>query len=180
MSSVPRDRDAPRLTRGLVAEPASALHFHTGTWSQERPVHRPTPSPCHDACPAGEDPRAWLAHVQEGHLRRAWEALVEANPLPAVTGRVCPHPCEARCHRGRFDEPIAIHAVERELGDAAIAEGWPYPMPSGAPADAPARVAIVGAGPAGLSAAYHLRRLGHAPVLFDALPAAGGLLRSAI
>lgn len=179
MTTIPRDREAPTIPRGAVAEPASSLPFHTGTWRRERPVHHPRPAPCHAACPAGESPQAYLAKMQEGRRREAWETLVAANPLPAVTGRVCPHPCERECNRGQLDEPIAIHAVERALGDAALAEGWPYPMPE-PPAGAGASVAIVGSGPAGLSAAYHLLRLGHRPTVLEALPEPGGLLRTAI
>ncbi len=165
------------ITRGAYAEPGSSLAFKTGTWRSARPVHKHWAAPCHAACPAGEDAQAWLAHLQEGHARAAWEALVQANPMPAVTGRVCPHPCETACNRGRYDEAVAIHALERRLGDEAIRHGWDYPA---APRGAGGGVAVVGAGPAGLSAAYHLRRRGYAVTLFDALPEAGGLLRSAI
>lgn len=179
MSTTPRDREAPAIPRGAVAEPASSLPFHTGTWRRERPVHRPRPAPCHAACPAGEDPQGYLAKMQEGQRRAAWEALVAANPLPAVTGRVCPHPCERECNRGHYDEAIAIHSVERFLGDAALEAGWPYPMPE-ARRNAGAPVAVVGSGPAGLAAAYHLLRRGHRPTVFEALPEPGGLLRTAI
>ncbi|MBY0431307.1 MAG: FAD-dependent oxidoreductase, partial [Rhodospirillales bacterium] len=95
-----------------------------------------------------------------------------------MTGRVCPHPCEGACNRGKYDQAITIHGVERWLGDEAIRQGWDYPTEKSAVAGA--RVAVIGAGPAGLSAAYHLRRRGYAVTLFDALPEAGGLLRSAI
>jgi NADPH-dependent glutamate synthase beta subunit-like oxidoreductase len=141
-------------------------------------VHRHTAAPCHTACPAGEDAQAYLALVEEEHFQQAWETLVDANPLPAITGRVCHHPCESVCNRGQYDEAIAVHNVERFLGDRALAEGWDYPVPKVAP-DAP-QVAVVGAGPAGLSAAYHLLRRGLRVTLFEALPEAGGLLRTAI
>jgi formate dehydrogenase (NADP+) beta subunit len=167
------------LTRGAVAEAGTSLGCHTGSWRDERPVHVHRAAPCHSACPAGEDAQAWIGWMQQGDERAAWRELVAANPLPAITGRVCPHPCEQRCNRGRYDEPIGIHNLERYLGDAAIAAGWDYPQL--APARSGQRaVAIVGAGPAGLSAAYHLRRHGLAAVVFDAMPEAGGLLRSAI
>lgn len=165
------------VTRGAYAEPGSSLAFKTGSWRSIRPVHKHWAAPCHHACPAGEDAQAWLARLQEGRAREAWEVLVAANPMPAVTGRVCPHPCETACNRGHYDQPIAIHAVERWLGDEAIRHGWAHPD---GPRGAGGSVAVVGAGPAGLSAAYHLRRRGYAVTLFDALPEAGGLLRAAI
>jgi formate dehydrogenase beta subunit len=103
---------------------------------------------------------------------------VSANPLPAITGRVCHHPCETACNRGLYDESISIHGVESYLGDRALAEGWDYPLRR--PDSDATEVAVVGAGPAGLAAAYHLTRLGYRAQLFEALPEAGGLLRSAI
>lgn len=163
---------------GGYALPGTSLDYHTGTWRLQRPLHNRRAAPCHGACPAGEDPQAWLARLDEGHPRAAWEALVAANPLPAITGRVCPHPCESACNRGQFDEAIAIHGVERYLGDEAIAHGWEYPAEA-LTADA-APVAVVGAGPAGLSAAWHLRRLGCRVTLFEAKPEAGGICRSAL
>ena len=168
----------PRLTPAAVAYPGSSLAFKTGDWRVERPEHRHRPAPCHAACPAGEDAQAYLAYVELERFREAWETLVAANPLPAITGRVCHHPCEQACNRGQYDEAIAIHHVERFLGDEAIAHDWPYPIEP-VPADAP-EVAVVGSGPAGLSCAYHLLRQGLRPVVFEALPMAGGLLRSAI
>lgn len=168
----------PLITRGAVAAPGTSLRFKTGNWREKMPVHQRRAAPCHAACPAGEDPQAYLARVEEGDPLAAWKILVAANPLPAITGRVCPHPCESACNRGAYDEAIAIHNVERFLGDEAIRRGWGYPIAPGAQGGG--RVAVVGAGPAGLAAAYHLRRLGHAVTLFDALPQAGGALRSAI
>ncbi|MBF0304159.1 MAG: FAD-dependent oxidoreductase [Alphaproteobacteria bacterium] len=168
---------ATLLTRGAYALPGTSLNFKTGTWRSEKPQHKHWAAPCHSACPAGEDAQAWLAKVQEHKPREAWEALTRVNPMPAVTGRVCPHPCESACNRGQYDESITIHGVERWLGDQAIANRWTYPE---APKGAGGRIAVVGAGPAGLSAAYHLRRRGFEVTLFDAMPEAGGLLRSAI
>ena len=166
------------LTRGAYARPETSLDFKTGTWRVERPVHRHRSAPCHVACPAGEDAQAYLARLEESGPRAAWEVLVSANPLPAVTGRVCHHPCETACNRGHYDEAISIHNVERFLGDEALRQGWDYP---GIPAERTgAPVAVVGAGPAGLSAAYHLLRLGHPVIVFDKLPLAGGTLRTAI
>jgi formate dehydrogenase beta subunit len=167
-----------KMTRGAIAYPGTSLEFKTGSWRVERPEHRHGAAPCHTACPAGEDAQAYLALVEEGRFREAWETIVGANPLPAVTGRVCHHPCETSCNRAQYDEAIAIHDVERFLGDQALKEGWTYPV-SAPPASAP-QVAVVGAGPAGCSAAYHLIRHGYQARLFDALPEAGGLLRTAL
>ncbi|CCQ73651.1 FAD-dependent oxidoreductase [Magnetospira sp. QH-2] len=167
------------LTRGAYALPGTSLDFKTGTWRVDIPYHQHWSAPCHTACPAGEDQQAWLAKIQENKLHEAWEVLVAANPMPAITGRVCPHPCESACNRAQYDEPIAIHNVERFLGDEAIRLGWKYPILKKVTKESPS-VAVVGAGPAGLSAAYHLVRRGFKVNLFDALPEAGGLLRSAI
>ena len=168
----------PIMTPGAFAYPATSLAFKTGSWRTERPLQRLRAAPCHGACPAGENPRDYLARVAESDPRAAWETLVAMNPLPAISGRVCDHPCESACNRGQFDAAIAIHSVERFLGDEAIRAGWDYPVPPLA-ADAP-KVAVVGAGPAGLSCAYHLRRRGVPVTLIDRLPAAGGTLRSAL
>lgn len=166
------------LTRSGYAEPGTSLNFKTGSWRVQKPVHKHRAAPCHAACPAGEDAQAYIAHLQAGHLREAWETLVAANPLPAVTGRVCPHACETACNRGQLDEPIAIHAIERFLGDEAIRNQWPYPVPP-VDKDAP-EIAIVGAGPAGLSAAYHLLRRGYRSMIFEERSEAGGTLRTAL
>ncbi len=166
------------LTRGAYAYPSTSLQYHTGSWRVQKPVHEHRAAPCHNACPAGEDAQAYLAKIAEGKFQEAWETIVRVNPLPAVTGRVCHHPCENACNRGEYDEPLAIHSAERFLGDEAIKNNWPYPV-SAPDADAP-HVAVVGAGPAGLSAAYHLIQRGYNVTLFDELPEAGGVLRTGI
>lgn len=163
------------LTRGAFAHPSTSLQYHTGTWRVQRPVHEHRAAPCHNACPAGEDAQAYLGKIAEGRFQEAWETVVRINPLPAVTGRICHHPCESACNRGEYDEALAIHSAERFLGDEAIKNNWAYPMPPAPPESAPA-VAVVGAGPAGLSAAYHLVRRGYNVTLFDELPEAGGVL----
>jgi NADPH-dependent glutamate synthase beta subunit-like oxidoreductase/Pyruvate/2-oxoacid:ferredoxin oxidoreductase delta subunit len=166
------------LTRTGYALPGTSVNFKTGTWRTRKPQHVYQVAPCHHACPAGEDAQAYLACMQAGHNKMAWETIVSVNPIPAITGRVCPHPCEAACNRGQHDEPVAIHAVERFLGDEAIAKNWPYPVK---PVDAAAiEIAIVGAGPAGLSAAYHLIKRGYRATIFDDHPEAGGTLRTAL
>ena len=142
-----------------------------------RPLYVDRLPPCNHACPAGENVQAWLSEAQAGRYRNAWEIIVRDNPLPAVHGRVCYHPCEDACNRGELDEPVSIHAVERFLGDLALEEGWtiaPDEPPSGK------RVLIVGAGPSGLSAAWHLARRGHTVVVYDAGPLAGGMMHFGI
>ncbi len=166
------------LTRGAYGKAGSSLTFKTGTWRTHRPVHHPMPAPCHATCLAEENPQAWLALLEQGDVERAWGEIVAVNPLPAITGRVCPHPCETACNRGQYDEAVCIHGGERFVGDQAIEAGWKYEVPD-LPASARA-VAVVGAGPAGLSAAYHLRRRGYRVGLFEREKLAGGILRTAL
>ena len=163
------DRD---LTR-----PADLTHKGgTGASREQRPLFVDRCPPCNAACPAGEDIQGWLALAQAGRYREAWELILDANPLPAVHGRVCYHPCEGSCNRAQLDTTVSIHAVERFLGDRALAEGW-TPTPGKSTGK---RVLIVGAGPSGLSAAYHLARRGHAVEVRDAEPAPGGMMRYGI
>jgi NADPH-dependent glutamate synthase beta subunit-like oxidoreductase len=136
------------------------------------PIYADSMPPCNAACPAGENIQGWLAEMQAGNLEAAWRILVRDNPLPAVHGRVCYHPCESSCNRGDLDSSVSIHAVERFLGDHAIAEGFRFV--AGAPTGK--RVLVVGAGPSGLSAAYHLRLHGHDVEVRDAGPTAGGMM----
>ena len=89
-----------------------------------RPVYLDRLPPCNHACPAGENVQAWLAEAQAGRYREAWEIIVRDNPLPAVHGRVCYHPCEDSCNRREVDEAVSIHAVERFIGDLALEQGW--------------------------------------------------------
>ena len=89
-----------------------------------RPLYVDRLPPCNDACPAGENVQAWLAEAQAGHYRAAWELILRDNPLPAVEGRVCYHPCEDACNRGVMDGAVSVHAVERFIGDLALAEHW--------------------------------------------------------
>jgi len=154
----------------------SSLANHTGSWRTERPLYVDRLPPCNNACPAGENIQGWLYHAESGDYEAAWRVLMEDNPLPAVHGRVCYHPCETACNRAQLDEAVSIHAVERFLGDAALKRGWTIdPAP-----DSGKRVLVIGAGPSGLSAAYHLRRLGHGVTLRDAGPMAGGMMRFGI
>jgi formate dehydrogenase (NADP+) beta subunit len=149
----------------------------TGPARTRRPLYVDLLPPCNNACPAGENIQAWLALAQANKFQEAWETLILDNPLPAVHGRVCYHPCETHCNRRELDSAVTIHAVERFLGDLAVERGWKIPVdapPSGK------RVLVVGAGPSGLSAAYHLTRLGHNIEIRDAGPLPGGMLHFGI
>lgn len=166
-----------KLPFAITLNPGTSLANQTGTWRTERPVYLDRLPPCNNACPAGENIQAWLAHAEEGDYAEAWQTLVADNPMPAVMGRVCYHPCETACNRAALDEPVSIHAVERFLGDFAREKGLTPRVvaePSGK------RVLIVGAGPSGLSAAYHLTRLGHQVTIREAGPMAGGMMRFGI
>jgi NADPH-dependent glutamate synthase beta subunit-like oxidoreductase len=153
------------------------LHLGTGPVRFQRPLYVDLKAPCNHACPAGENIQAWLAFAQAGKYREAWETLVQDNPMPSIHGRVCYHPCETGCNRAELDSAVSIHAVERFLGDLAVEQGWTPRQP--APASGK-RVLIVGAGPCGLSAAYHLALLGHAVEIHDASPEPGGMMHYGI
>ena len=163
----------------ITLDVGSSLANKTGSWRTERAEYVDRLPPCNNACPAGENIQHWLYEAEEGEggYERAWRALVEDNPFPAIMGRVCYHPCEGACNRGQLDESVGIHSVERFLGDEGIKNGWELSAdaePSGK------RVLIVGAGPSGLSAAYQLRRLGHAVTIYDAGSKPGGMMRYGI
>ena len=160
----------------ITLDVGSSLLNETGTWRTERPVYLDRLPPCNQACPAGENIQAWLDYAEEGNYEAAWRQVMEDNPLPTVMGRVCYHPCEVACNRVRLDEAVGINSVERFLGDQALKHGWRVE-----PGKATGRrVMIVGAGPGGLSAAYHLRRFGHEVTIYDANPQAGGMIRYGI
>jgi 2-oxoacid:acceptor oxidoreductase delta subunit (pyruvate/2-ketoisovalerate family) len=158
-------------------EVGTSLANHTGSWRTSRPIYVDRLPPCNHACPAGENIQGWLSHAESGDYETAWRVLTEDNPLPAVMGRVCYHPCETSCNRAQIDEPVGINSVERFLGDEAIKRGWTFEPPA---AETGKRVLVVGAGPSGLSAAYHLRRHGHTVELHEAGPMAGGMMRFGI
>ncbi len=165
------------IARDMTRRVDLTRHKGVGPTRERRPVYVDLLPPCNSACPAGENIQAWLALAQDGKFRAAWEKLIEENPLPAVHGRVCYHPCESNCNRKELDSSVGIHAVERFLGDMAAREGWESPKPA---AKSGKRVLIVGAGPSGLSAAWHLARLGHAVEIHEAGPLPGGMLHFGI
>jgi NADPH-dependent glutamate synthase beta subunit-like oxidoreductase len=172
---------------GITLEVGSSLANKTGSWRTERPVYRDLMPPCNNSCPAGENIQRWLyaaeadasisGRAEHDGYELAWRQIMEDNPLPAVMGRICYHPCETACNRAQLDEAVGINSVERFLGDLAIERGWPAPAP--APPTGK-HVLVVGAGPSGLSAAYHLRRLGHDVTIYDAGPKPGGMMRFGI
>lgn len=161
----------------ITLDVGSSLANHTGSWRTERPVYVDRLPPCNNACPAGENCQAWLFHAEAGDYRAAWEEIMRNNPLPAIMGRACYHPCETSCNRAQVDSAVNIHAVERFVGDKALKEGWrvsPDAPPTGK------KVLVVGAGPSGLAAAYHLARMGHAVTIKEAGPVPGGMMRFGI
>ena len=145
----------------------------TGPLRNRRPLYVDFLPPCNSACPAGENIQAWLSFAQAGNYYEAFQQLIQDNPFPAIMGRVCVHPCETGCNRNYIDTTVSIHAVERFIGDKAIEENW---LPEFKITATGKRVLIIGAGPAGLSAAWHLARMGHTVEIMDAGEAAGGLL----
>ena len=161
----------------MTPQPDLSQKTGTGPVRTRLPVWRPALPPCNHACPAGENIQAWLALAEAGRFEAAWQRLIEENPLPAVHGRVCYHPCETACNRAQVDDAVSIHAIERFLGDEALARGW-QPAPP-APASGK-KVLVIGAGPSGLSCAWHLNRLGHQVEIREAGPLAGGMLRFGI
>ncbi|WP_241157591.1 NAD(P)-binding protein [Schaalia sp. ZJ1691] len=155
----------------------SSLANETGSWRTERPMYVDLLPPCNKGCPSGENIQQWLYHAEEGDYEGAWRQIMRDNPLPATMGRVCYHPCQTVCNRAQVDEAVGINAIERFLGDKAIEEGWTVPVlnpPTGK------RVLVVGAGPSGLSAAYHLALAGHSVHVKEAGPMAGGMMRFGI
>jgi NADPH-dependent glutamate synthase beta subunit-like oxidoreductase len=162
-----------------ITKPIDLLQHASGTGHlrSQRPVYMDFMPPCNSACPAGENIQAWLSHAQAGDYEAAFQVIMQDNPFPAVMGRVCVKPCETGCNRNHIDETVNIHAVERFIGDKAIEESWPVKyeaMPTGK------RVLVVGAGPSGLTAAYHLARMGHEVEIFEAAGQPGGLMEMGI
>jgi NADPH-dependent glutamate synthase beta subunit-like oxidoreductase/Pyruvate/2-oxoacid:ferredoxin oxidoreductase delta subunit len=154
----------------------TTLEIKTGGWRTRRPMYVEAAAPCRAACPAGEPIARWIERARLGDYAGAWALIRQENPFPAIMGRVCAHPCESACNRGQHDDAVAINQLERFVGDWGLDHGGPAAFP----VTEPERVAVVGGGPAGLSCAYHLSRLGHRVHLFEAEPGLGGVLRYGI
>ncbi|HWJ50728.1 MAG TPA: NAD(P)-binding protein [Solirubrobacteraceae bacterium] len=161
----------------ITLDVGSSLANKTGAWRDERPVYVDRLPPCNQGCPAGENIQGWLYHAESGDYEAAWREIMKDNPFPAVMGRACYHPCTSVCNRAQLDEAVGINSVERFLGDEGIKHGW-MPVLDAKPSGK--RVLIVGAGPSGLSAAYHLTLLGHDVTIHDAGPMPGGMMRFGI
>jgi NADPH-dependent glutamate synthase beta subunit-like oxidoreductase len=153
--------------------------FPTGNFRFYRPVYRDKTPPCNNACPTGEQIQKYLDYVKHDRYLDGYVTILEDNPMPSVTGRVCYHPCETACNRAEHDEPIGIRSVERFLGDYGLTLPED-PIKQTLPPLNGVTVAIVGSGPAGLACAYHLRRRGYSSVIFEALEKPGGMLRAGI
>src|SRR5512135_139879 len=122
----------------------------TGSWKYVQPAFRDGVAPCNARCPVGIDVEGYLNLLREGRIDEAQDLLLRENPMPAVTGRVCDHPCEGSCNRRSFDEAVAVHAIERAIGDRALGAA----PPARTAGTRPGKVAVVGSGPAGLACAY--------------------------
>ena len=149
----------------------------TGAWRTQRPFYEDKTPPCSAACPAGNDIVAFIQKITQGDFEGAWHLIKEENPFPGICGRVCFHPCETKCNRGSYDEPIAIHALERLVAD--FASQLPKQVEKISP-QGKRKIAIIGSGPAGMSCAYHLAKLYYCVTVFESFPLAGGMLRMGI
>ncbi|HUV52496.1 MAG TPA: NAD(P)-binding protein [Dehalococcoidia bacterium] len=162
---------------GIHAAGTIALVNKTGSWRYFRPVHEEKLPPCNNACPAGNNIQGFIKLIREEKLLDAWRLIKETSPFPGVCGRVCPHPCEKECNRGKYDEAMSIHALERLVADYAIKQKATEKSKSALKKE---KVAIVGSGPAGLSCTYFLAKEGYQVTAFEALPEIGGMLRVGI
>lgn len=161
----------------ITLDAKSSLNNKTGSWRNRKPVYIDRIPPCNMSCPAGHNIQAWLTKMQQNDVKGAWDILVENNPFPAVMGRVCYHPCELGCNRGHYDSSVNINLTERYIGDVALKEGWKFDkmLP-----DTGKKVLIIGAGPAGLTAAYFLRNFGHSVTIVEEKSKLGGMMRYGI
>ncbi|HLB37675.1 MAG TPA: hypothetical protein VJL31_13980, partial [Gemmatimonadales bacterium] len=112
--------DAPGRVTPIAISSTTTLVTRTGSWKYIRPIYQDCVAPCNEACPVGIDIEGYLNLLREDRIDEACDLLVRENPMPAITGRVCPHPCETSCNRRPFDEAVAVHAIERMLGDRVL------------------------------------------------------------
>jgi len=164
--------ESPELVIPISFESTEVIE--TGKWGFQKPHTTSMTAPCEEACPAGIPIATFIYLAGEGKFREALEAILKENPFPGVCGRVCFHPCESVCNRNRYDEAVSVNPLERYVFDATMDLS---PKPNPAPNTDPKEIAIVGAGPAGLSCAYFLALLGHKVTLFEARKEPGGVLR---
>ena len=155
----------------------SGLVNRTGTWKFAEPVFVDRISPCNLHCPAGEDITGYMYLASQARFEEAWTLITQENPFPAVMGRICFHPCEGECNRKNHDEAVAIHMVERFIGDYGLSNKLSFPVSE---MDKDKKIAVVGAGPAGLSAAFHARKMGYPVTVYDSNERPGGLMRYGI
>jgi NADPH-dependent glutamate synthase beta subunit-like oxidoreductase len=172
---MPDARTSPDLAHGvppIAVSTGSTLANRTGSWKYIQPVYQDKIAPCNAACPVGIDIEGYMNLLRQDRVQDARELLLRENPLPGVTGRICEHNCQTQCSRARFDEAVSIHAVERWLAGVE-----PATAHTPAPRSRREKVAVIGSGPAGLAAAYHLARLGYAVHVIEADAEPGGWLR---
>jgi 2-oxoacid:acceptor oxidoreductase delta subunit (pyruvate/2-ketoisovalerate family) len=149
----------------------------TGTWRYLKPRYINKTPPCNEACPAGNDIEGFMVLTREGKFREAWELIKEENPFPGVCGRVCFHPCESSCNRKEYDDALSIHGIERFLADSQTERKQERQLPKVKKKE---KVAVIGSGPAGLTCAYHLARMGYGVTVFESHSSPGGILRTGI
>jgi NADH-quinone oxidoreductase subunit F len=137
-------------------------------------------SPCQHTCPVGINVPKYVAHIAAGEYLESIDTIRERNPFPAICGRICHHPCERRCRRGELDHPVAIRPLKRYASDWYFSHAPELPEPQPFLQTKPQKVAVVGAGPTGLTCAYHLAKIGYPITVFEALPIGGGMLSIAI
>ena len=164
--------DYPDMTMSL----SDTMVFKTGSWRYVQPKYENKTSPCNEACPAGVDIQGFMRLTAEGKFAEAAELYRLEHPFPASTGRVCFHPCETACNRAEFDEPLAINAVERRIGDEALKISIENPNKG----KFKEKIAVVGGGPSGLACAFYLALIGYGVTVFEKMPKAGGILRYGI
>jgi 2-oxoacid:acceptor oxidoreductase gamma subunit (pyruvate/2-ketoisovalerate family) len=174
----PGERHKPAMPRGrgpsiLNGNSGAPSPIHTGQWANQQPVWEDATPPCNFICPAGNDVQGFLAELTEENIDSALEILLQTSPLPSVCGRVCPGFCMTQCNRSELEGPVNVRALERYAGDHGEVSIQPQKPRA-------QKVAVIGAGPAGLSGAYHLARLGYGVTLFEAGAELGGLMRTGI
>jgi 2-oxoacid:acceptor oxidoreductase delta subunit (pyruvate/2-ketoisovalerate family) len=165
-----------------IAVSVGAMDWNkTGAWRTQQPFYENKTPPCSAACPAGNDIVSFIQEISKKDYEGAWRIIKEENPFPAICGRVCFHPCELKCNRGSFDEPIAIHALERFVADSVAAHGKKIePKIEPRTEKGRKRIAVIGSGPAGMSCAFHLAKLHYRVTVFESFSLAGGVLRFGI